>query len=126
MSPCETPKAARVHTHPMGGATGRLRVFIVEDEGLVAMLIEDMLTDLGHEIAAVAARMEDALRDAKTGSFDFALLDVNLDGTPSYPIADILKARGIPFVFATGYGPKAVSGPAFFSSVTFCLEYRAR
>ena len=89
-------------------ANGKFRVLIIEDEALIAMLIEDMLIDLGHEIAGIASRMADAIREAENGSFDFAILDVNLDGTPSYPVADILKARGIPFVFATGYGPKGL------------------
>jgi CheY-like chemotaxis protein len=88
--------------------SARLRVLVVEDEGLVSMLIEDMLTDLGHEVGAVAARMVDALEAARTDLFDIAIIDVNLDGQPSYPIADLLKARGIPFVFATGYGGKGL------------------
>lgn len=88
----------------MSESTGKLRVLIVEDEALVAMFIEDLLTDIGHEVGAVASRMEDALNIAKTGSFDFAIIDVNLDGKPSYPIAEALVERGIPFAFATGYG----------------------
>src|ERR1700676_2381306 len=84
------------------------RVLVVEDEGLVSMLIEDMLTDMGHEGGAVAARMGDALEAARTDLFDIAIIDVNLDGQSSYPIADLLKARGIPFVFATGYGGKGL------------------
>jgi CheY-like chemotaxis protein len=101
MNTRETPGAEVV-------ASGKLRVLIIEDEGLVAMLIEDMLIELGHEIAGVAGRMADAIRLAENGSFNFAILDVNLDGTPSYPVAEILKTRGIPFVFATGYGPKGL------------------
>jgi CheY-like chemotaxis protein len=88
--------------------SARLRVLVVEDEGLVSMLIEDMLTDMGHEVSAVAARMVDALKAARTDLFDIAIIDVNLDGQPSYPIADLLKARGIPFVYATGYGGKGL------------------
>jgi CheY-like chemotaxis protein len=86
------------------GPPKALRVFVVEDEGMVAMLIEDMLTELGHEVGAVASRMEEALQIAKTGLFDFAIVDVNLDGQPSYPLAGLLNSRGIPFAFATGYG----------------------
>lgn len=94
----------------------KLRVLVVEDEGLVAMLVEDMLADIGHEVVAVASRMEEALNAAKIGTFDLAIIDVNLDGRPSYPIADVLKERGIPFVFATGYGangldPKFADAP---------------
>jgi CheY-like chemotaxis protein len=82
----------------------RLRVLVVEDEALIAMLVEDMLTDLGHEVAAVASRMDEALKIARVGLFDLAILDVNLDGKPSFPIADLLATRGIPFAFSTGYG----------------------
>lgn len=80
------------------------RVLLVEDEGMIAMLIEDMLVDLGFEVAETAARLDNALRAAETGSFDLALLDLNLDGTESYPVADILRARDIPIIFASGYG----------------------
>jgi CheY-like chemotaxis protein len=83
----------------------QLRVLIVEDEALVGMLIEDNLMDMGHEVAAMASRLTQALDLARTGSFDVAILDINLDGEPSYPIADILKERGIPVIFASGYGP---------------------
>ena len=82
----------------------KLRVLVVEDEALVAMFVEDMLMDIGHEVGAVASRMQEALDAARTGTFDLAIIDVNLDGKPSYPIAEVLKERGIPFVFATGYG----------------------
>ncbi len=88
----------------MNGAIGRLRVLVIEDEGLVSMLIEDMLIEFGHEIAAVTGRMQDAIRAAQTASFDLAIVDVSLDGAPSYPVAEIIKARRIPFAFVTGYG----------------------
>jgi CheY-like chemotaxis protein len=82
-----------------------LRILIVEDEMTIAMLIEDMLTDLGHEVAALAMRLPQALKLAATTPFlDFAILDVNLDGRMSFPVADILGARGVPFIFASGYG----------------------
>jgi CheY-like chemotaxis protein len=86
-----------------------LRILIVEDEMLVAMNIEDMLLDLGHEVAGLASRVEPALALAREGAFDLAMLDVNLAGQPSFPIADILIERGIPFLFATGYGLKGIA-----------------
>lgn len=86
----------------------RLRVLIVEDEMLVAMNIEDMLLDLGHEVAGIASRLAPALALAKEGEFDLALLDVNLAGEASFPIAAILRDRGVPFLFATGYGAKGI------------------
>ncbi len=82
------------------------RVFLVEDEALVAMLIEDMLADHGCEIAATAARLGEALTIAENQAvaFDVAILDLNLAGEATFPVAAALKARGAPFVFATGYG----------------------
>ncbi|MDB5693067.1 MAG: CheY-like receiver [Alphaproteobacteria bacterium] len=89
-------------------AERRLRILIVEDEMLVAMNIEDMLLELGHEVAGIASRLEPALALAREGGFDVAMLDVNLAGDRSFPVADLLIARGIPFVFATGYGPEGI------------------
>ena len=71
---------------------------------LVAMNIEDMLLELGHEVAGLASRLGPALALAKEGRFDAAMLDVNLAGEPSFPVADLLAERKIPFLFATGYG----------------------
>src|SRR5687767_14364983 len=88
--------------------TGRRRVLVVEDEVLIGMLLEDMLGDLGYEIAATAARVEDATTVAREGEFDAAILDVNLNGQEVYPVAEILAGRGIPFVFATGYGERGL------------------
>jgi CheY-like chemotaxis protein len=76
----------------------------VEDEMLVAMNIEDMLLALGHEVAGLASRLAPALQLARESEFDLAMLDVNLAGETSFPVADILRARGIPYLFATGYG----------------------
>ena len=83
-----------------------LRVLVVEDEALVAMLLEDMLADHGCTVAAAASRIGqamDLLADS-TLEFDAAILDVNLGGEPIFPVAEALAARGVPFVFATGYG----------------------
>jgi CheY-like chemotaxis protein len=84
-------------------------VLVVEDEMLVAMNIEDMLLDLGHEVAALASRLEPALTLAREGNFDVAMLDVNLAGQASFPVADILRDRGIPYLFATGYGVQGIA-----------------
>jgi CheY-like chemotaxis protein len=83
-----------------------LRVLIVEDEALVSMLLEDMLSDLGCEIAAVCSRVDQAVAAASDTSqrIDVAILDVNVAGQPVTPVAEALAARGAPFVFATGYG----------------------
>jgi CheY-like chemotaxis protein len=84
------------------------RVLVVEDESLVSMLIEEFLEDLGCTVAGVAGRIEEAARLAETLAVDLAVLDVNLDGTPSYRVAEALGRRGIPFVLATGYGGTAL------------------
>lgn len=81
-----------------------LKVLVVEDEALVSMLVEDMLTDMGCAIVGPAAEIEEALRLAGSADIDAALLDVNLGGRPIFPVADALKIRGVPFAFASGYG----------------------
>lgn len=88
-----------------------LRLFIVEDEALVAMLLEDMLTDLGCEVVGVASSLEQALDGLETtiGQADGAILDVNLGGEQVYPFADALARRHFPFLFATGYGRVGVA-----------------
>ncbi len=84
------------------------RVLVIEDEALVAMLLEDMLQDIGCGEVELAPRFADGMRAAENGTFDVAILDVNLDGTSSFPIADRLIARGVPVIFATGYGAHGV------------------
>ena len=91
------------------GLTGK-RVLVVEDEAMAAMLLEDMLESLGCEVVGVAARLEAAQKVALVVGCDVATLDVNLAGQMSYPVAVILRSRGIPFVFATGY--RSIALPA--------------
>jgi CheY-like chemotaxis protein len=81
-----------------------LRVLLVEDEYLVAMLLENMLAELGHSVVGPVARLKKALELAEREPIDMAILDVNINGEQAYPIADALAARNIPFVFSTGYG----------------------
>ncbi|HZQ01183.1 MAG TPA: response regulator [Reyranella sp.] len=82
------------------------RVLIVEDEVLVAALLEGMLRELGCEVAALSGNLSQALEVAATANFDFAVLDINIDGGPSYPVADLLIQRGVPMMFSTGYSTK--------------------
>lgn len=86
-----------------------MRALVVEDEAIIAMMIEDMIGDLGHEVAARAGDIGEAAAMARTLAIDFAVLDVNLDGQTTFPVAEILTERGIPFVFATGYGAAALT-----------------
>jgi CheY-like chemotaxis protein len=79
-------------------------VLVVEDEMVVAMMLEGMLKDLGYRVIK-AARVARAAGLAATEAIDAAVLDVNLAGEASYPVADELRRRGIPFVFASGYAP---------------------
>ena len=81
-----------------------LRVLVVEDEMMVSMLIEDMLGDLGCTVVGPVSRLDEAIALAQEGGLDCAVLDVNLGGQPIFPLADLLRAQGAPFAFATGYG----------------------
>jgi CheY-like chemotaxis protein len=81
-----------------------LRVLVVEDEMMVSMLIEDMLGDLGCTVVGPASRLDEAIALVNGSELDCAVLDVNLGGQPIFPLADILRAKGAPFAFATGYG----------------------
>tara|TARA_R110002124_G_scaffold87506_1_gene225346 strand:- start:1152 stop:1529 length:378 start_codon:yes stop_codon:yes gene_type:complete len=86
------------------GLNGR-RVLIVEDESLVAMLLETILEDMGCVPVGPASTIEEGLAMAGDEStLDAALLDVNVAGQQVFPVADLLKARGVPFIFSTGYG----------------------
>jgi CheY-like chemotaxis protein len=87
------------------------RVLVVEDELMIRMLLQDMLADLGHTLAGEAGRIDEAMALARDGDFDVAILDVNLNGQPISPVVEILVARGLPFVFATGYGQRGVPEP---------------
>jgi CheY-like chemotaxis protein len=90
-----------------------LKILIVEDEPLVAILIETMLEDLGFIVAGVARTLSQGMAMARdeTLEFDGAVLDVNLGGDEVFPIAERLAARDVPFIFATAYGPAGVTKP---------------
>ena len=83
--------------------TGR-RILVVEDEALVAMLVEDALLDAGAAVIGPAATVAEALALLERDAPHAAVLDLNLAGETSTPVADVLAARGVPFVVATGYG----------------------
>ena len=99
--------------HPVPGLPGSLsltapRVLVVEDEMTIAMLIEDMVSELAYQVAAVVPRLEDAMRFLDTDTFDLAMLDVHLNGKTVFPFAAELEAREIPFLFATAYGARGI------------------
>lgn len=82
----------------------RPTVLVVEDEAMIRMMVADMLEDLGYAVAAEAGGLDDAIKLAQSADFDIALLDVNLNGKSIEPVADIVEGRGLPLVFASGYG----------------------
>lgn len=91
------------------GATpsGALNVLLVEDEIMIAMLMEDVLADMGHVVVGVACGVEAALEMAETVEADLAILDVNLDGRPSFPVADVLRRRGVRCCSPPATAPRA-------------------
>ncbi|TDK25991.1 response regulator [Luteimonas aestuarii] len=84
------------------------RVLIVEDESLLVMVLEDLLPELGYDVVATANSVATSLDALDAHAVDLAILDINLAGEASFPIADALAARGTPFLFATGYGSSVV------------------
>jgi CheY-like chemotaxis protein len=77
-------------------------ILVVEDEPLIAMMLEDFLETLGHRIHASCDNLGDALTQCQTGNFDLAILDINLKGELIWPAAGALRERGVPFVIASG------------------------
>lgn len=87
----------------MSGLNGR-RILVVEDEALIAMLVEDALLEAGAHVLGPAATVEEAMTLFDSERPEAAVLDINLAGQASIPVADRLVAHAIPFVVATGYG----------------------
>jgi CheY-like chemotaxis protein len=79
-------------------------VFLVEDEVMIRMMVADMLEELGYSVAAEAGEIGEAMKLAQSADFDLAILDVNVNGKMISPVADLIRARQRPFIFATGYG----------------------
>lgn len=90
-----------------GGMRGK-KVLVVEDETLISMLFEDILDELGCEVVGPALNLKTAMELAHTAEIDAAVLDVNLNGDPIFPVAEILSGRGVPLVFSSGYGASSL------------------
>lgn len=88
------------------GKSAKPRVLIVEDEIVVALFLEDVLDEFGYRVAGVVTQLDDAM--ARDQDYDIALLDVHINGRSVFAFADMLAGRGIPFVFATGYGERGI------------------
>ena len=88
-----------------------LRIFVVEDEAIIAMMLEDILVSLGCVVVGVAGTVAQGLAGVERGAdlIDAAVLDVNIGGEMVFPVADALMARNAPFIFATGYGRTGVT-----------------
>jgi CheY-like chemotaxis protein len=97
--------------NPEANAASGRRILVVEDELMIRMLLDGMLEDLGYTMAAEAGAIDEAVALAKQADVDAAILDVNLNGQPITPVVEVLIKRGVPFVFATGYGAGGVPEP---------------
>jgi DNA-binding response OmpR family regulator len=97
-----------------GSGRSKLRVLVLEDEYLIAQMIEDLLAEAGCQVVGTAARLADALALADPRRVDLVLLDVNIGGEMAFPLVERLERSGIPLVFLTGYGrsilPEAHAG----------------
>lgn len=96
-------------------ALAGIKILVVEDEPIISMFIEDSLSDLGCKSIAFATNLSDAQNKVAEGDFDVVMLDVNLKGELSFPMAETLSARHLPFIFSTGYGKVAI--PTHFQHV---------
>ena len=94
-------------------ALAGLRILVVEDEMMVAMLVEEMLLDLRCEVVGPVSTLDDALAAIRQQTFDGILLDANLHGRSSAPVADALLDRAVPYLLVTGYGSHEEDPPAF-------------
>src|SRR5215208_7174598 len=105
---CWLKRHGRDRSNSMSADGQKCRVLVIEDEALIAMLIEDMIHDSGDEMAGSAGKLTDAVALAQEIQADVALLDINLGGALAYPVADVLRERGVPIVFTSGYGSAAL------------------
>jgi DNA-binding response OmpR family regulator len=98
------------------------RVLIIEDEMLIALMLQDMVSDAGFVVDGIATSLPTGIELARTADVHLAILDINLNGEESYPIADILRARGVRMIFSTGYGAASLK-PAYEFIPTLMKPY---
>jgi CheY-like chemotaxis protein len=110
LQPLQNAGSDGVDVTDQSPASKQLRVLVVEDEILIAMLLSDMLAELGYDVVGPVSDIERAVLAVDAGGFELAILDVNLNGRRSSDVADKLKTQKIPFIFATGYSFKAPEG----------------
>ena len=91
-----------------GRGTERRIVLVVEDEPLIMLELQQMLTELGWDVAHEASDIDRAIELARSEVLDLAILDVNVKGRTSFPVADILEKRNIPIILATGYNTELI------------------
>ena len=87
----------------MNETTGSVRVLLVEDESIIAMMVASVVRSLGFKLVGPAARLDHALALVAEGEFDCAILDINIRGGDTYPVSNLLIERDCPFVMASGY-----------------------
>ncbi len=108
-----SPKAHSAQEARFSAALHTGAAMVVEDNVIIAMEAEDVLRDLGFEDCRIAGTVADALGMVETGEISFAMLDVNLGKDTSEPVAHALRERGIPFIFASGYGERSMLAEVF-------------
>ncbi len=92
----------------MPADTAFLRFMILDDEAIIALDLAGMLQDLGHSVVSMATSVARGMDFAIHGDLDMAILDINLHGATSFPLAAVLLGRGIPIIFASGYGERGL------------------
>jgi CheY-like chemotaxis protein len=104
----KTRMSREARLHVTGGETERRIVLLVEDEPLIMLELQEMLDDLGWNTAHLASDIDKALELAQREVLDLAILDVNVKGRTSFPVAQILAQRNVPIILATGYSTEMI------------------
>ena len=102
------------------------RVLVVEDTTLVSMLIETMIEDMGWTVVGPATQLRDAVAAAGSEAIDAAIVDVNLNGEAAWEVAVILRDRGIPFIFTTGYSDQTPMPPGLEAAPILGKPFQVR